>query len=142
MRMRLLVAVLLAAGPGYLSAQNATAPDLAETTLAKMQMMIHHAMETAAEGAQLVALGQESATAVDALAIERGRAMIADAKALIREVAAGDTMMSLHRQQLSDAANSSMIATHRLEQAASSYIKALEDSLPGDTKPIAGSHVH
>ena len=55
--------------------------------------------------------------------------MIAEAKNLIREVAAGDVMTKMHAEKLSDSANARMIVTHQLEQAASSYIKALEMSL-------------
>ena len=101
-----------------------------EMTLRHMQLMIHHAVEMAAEGAGLVTLGQtQTAPAMDELSIERGRQLIADAKDLIREVAAGPAMMKLHSTELTDTSSARMIVTHQLEQAASSYINVLEMSL-------------
>jgi len=132
--MRLLIALLLAAGPASMHAQEQPAPDPAKTELEQMQLMIHHAVETAAEGGRLVTLGGAE-TATELQAAERGRAMISDAREIILQVAAGDAMMRLHTLELSDAANATMIATHLLEQAASSYINALEQALPNETTP-------
>lgn len=130
--MRLLIALLLAAGPASVFAQEQPTPETAETELERIQLMIHHAVETAAEGGRLVTLGGEE-TATEKLATERGREMIADAKALIVEAAAGEGMMHLHTLTLSEAANATMIATHQLEQAASGYINALERVLPAES---------
>lgn len=127
--MKRLTMLLLIIGSGATLAQDQPR-DEAEMTLRHMQLMLHHAVEMAAEGAGLVALGQmQTAPAMDELSIDRGRDLIAEAKDLIREVAAGDAMMKLHATELTDASSARMIVTHQLEQAASSYINVLELSL-------------
>jgi hypothetical protein len=121
--------ILLAGGPLCVAAQAQPEQDAAEE-LAQMQLLLHHAVETAAVAAGLIALGRaKCASAIDSLAADRGRAMVADAKKLIREVAGGSAMMALHARELTDAENAMMIRTHQLEQAASSYIDVLEQSL-------------
>jgi hypothetical protein len=127
--MKRLTMLLLIIGSGVALAQDRPRDEV-EMTLRHMQLMIHHAVEMAAQGAGLVALGQmQTAPAMDELSIDRGRSLIAEAKDLIREVAAGDAMMKLHATELTDASSARMIVTHQLEQAASSYITVLEMSL-------------
>jgi hypothetical protein len=123
--MRILLVVLLFAGSLSVHAQTD-----AMTTLREMQMMIHHAVGTAAEGGGLVAVSTLAPSDdIDQLALDRGRSMILDAKEIVREVASGEAMMALHAQPLDEAANARMIQVHALEQAASAYIRALEQSL-------------
>jgi hypothetical protein len=121
--------ILLASGPLSVAAQAQPEQDAAEV-LVQMQLLLHHAVETAAEAARLIALGRaQSASAIDSLAADRGREMVADAKSLIREVASGSAMTELHARELTDAENAMMIRTHQLEQVASNYISVLEQSL-------------
>lgn len=128
--MKRLALLLLIAAAATALAQDAPVPEGQEMTLRHMQLMLHQAVEMAAEGAGLVALGQMQLTPdMDELALDRGRTLIAEAQDLIREVAAGDAMMQLHTQELNESASSRMIATHQLEQAATNYIKVLEMTL-------------
>jgi hypothetical protein len=128
--MKRLVLLFLVVGVGVSLAQDEPRDVEPETTLRHMQLMLHHAVGMAAEGAGLIALGQmQAAPDMDDLAVDRGRALVAEAKDLVREVAAGDGMMRMHAIELSDAANARMIAIHQLELAASNYITALENSL-------------
>ena len=132
--MKQLTMALLAMGPLVVTAQQAPSEDASvDATLVRMQTLIHHAVETAAEGARLVALAAGSEeTAIDTLAAERGRAMLSDARRLILDVVAGDAMMQLHSQELTDAENARMIATHQLEQVATSYLNVTERLLGSD----------
>jgi len=131
--MRRLPSLLLIVASSIALAQD-TAPEATpEMTLRQMQILLHHAVEIAAEGAGLVALGQmQTAPEMDAVSIARGRDLIAEARALIVEVAAGDSMVRLHGMQLSEASNARMIATHALELAASNYVTAVETSLAAE----------
>ena len=112
------------------------APDAnVDLTLRRMQQMIHQAVEMAAQGARLVAVADPAQpSAVDGLAVDRGRKIIADARDLIREVAAGDAMMQLHAIELTDAQNAAMIRTHQLEQAATRYVDVTVQLLFGNAE--------
>ena len=133
--MKRLIAALLVLVPLVGAAQPAAtdASDV-QQTLARMQAMINHAVASAAEGARLIALdGQGATSSIDALAIERGRKLLTEARELIVEVASGDAMMRLHARELTAPENAMMIATHRLEQAATTYINVMEQILAPDS---------
>lgn len=143
--MRLQTAVLLATMmPVAAVGQQAPAGDSSvETTLERMQSMMHHAVEMAAEGAQLITLADTSEpSAVDRLAADRGWEIIEDARELILEVSTGDAMMQLHATELTEDQNATMIGIHQLEQVATRYIDVIEQSLSGDTQESGSTSSH
>ena len=109
----------------------AAAPAMAEEDkAAEMQMhhlhlMINHSVEMAAEGANLMMLGQMGmAKDADQKTIEHGKAMIENAKKMLDEALAGDTMKKLHE---GDAGKSAQMAyTHKLGESAKAYIDELQ----------------
>lgn len=129
----LAVAFLAILMPAMVVAQQAPADDSSvDVTLRRMQLMLHHAVEIAAEGASLAALADPAQpSAVDELAMDRGKKVIAEARDLIQEVAAGDAMTAMHAMTLTDAQSTVMIRTHQLEQAATRYIDVTEELLLG-----------
>lgn len=97
-----------------------------EMAMHHMHIMINHAVEMAAEGSNLIMIGQMSmAKGVDKLSIEHGKAMIKHAKSLLTDITEGDSMMSLHKEGLTPEASSAMAYTHNLAKSASVYIDLL-----------------
>jgi hypothetical protein len=92
-----------------------------------MRLMINHAVEMAAQGSNLIMIGQKDmAKGVDEISMKHGKIMIEDAKALMKEVMTGKTMMEMHKHEGSPDVSSEMAYTHRLGAAAMSYIDLVE----------------
>ena len=139
--MNRLAVALLAMSPLVVIAQQVSSGDTGiDATLTRMQSLLHHAVETTAEGALLVSLSRTGeATSIDPLAADRGRAMLAEARRLILDVAAGDAMMHLHSLELTDDQNERMIEVHQLEQIATSYLNVTERLLRLDEQAVNDS---
>ena len=111
---------------GFISAPALAEDDkTAQMHMHHLHLMINHSVEMAAEGANLMMLGQMGMSKdSDAKTIQHGKAMIGQAKSMLDEALAGDTMKGLHG---GDAAKSAQMAyTHKLGESAKAYINELE----------------
>lgn len=98
----------------------------ASMTLHHMHIMINHAVEMAAEGSNLIMIGEmDMAKGVDALSISHGRQMLKHAKSPLEEVMKGDAMARLHKEGKTPEASKEMAYTHNLAKAAMTYIDML-----------------
>lgn len=105
-----------------------------DMTMHHMHVMINHAVEMAAEGSNLIMLGQMGmAGGIDELSISHGHSMIKHAQSLIVEVVEGKPMESLHKEGVTGEASAEMVYTHELANSASSYIELLSrmSQVPG-----------
>jgi hypothetical protein len=107
----------------------------AQMTLHHMHVMINHAVEMAAEGSNLIMLGNmQMATDIDNVSVQHGQMMIANAKKLVEKMLGGEAMKKLHASGAGK--SSEMKHTHQMAEAALSYIKLLE------TMPSKSMHQH
>ncbi len=101
----------------------------AKMTMHHMHVMINHAVEMAAEGSNLIMLGNMNmASGVDNVSVQHGQKMILNAKKLVKEMLEGKAMKKLHAE---GAKGSNMQHTHQLAEAAMAYIQLL-DAMPGE----------
>lgn len=97
-----------------------------DMTMHHMHMMINHAVEMAAQGSNLIMLGQMKMTKeADEMSIDHGKMMIKDAQSLMEKVMEGEPMKSLHTEGATPKASEEMTDTHHLAESASSYIDML-----------------
>ncbi len=96
-------------------------------TMHHMHILINHAVNMAADGANLIMLGKmHMAKGVDKGSIEHGEMMISDADKLLAEVMKGKAMEEMHEKGIK--MNNSMMAyTHKLGGAAKKVIDLLSD---------------
>lgn len=93
-------------------------------TMHLMHILISHALEMAAEGSNLVMLGQVGmADSIDKHSIEHGKMMLIDAKALIKEVMNGKAMTQMHTREAGK--STEMDYTHKLAAAAEDLVDLL-----------------
>ncbi|WP_020493891.1 hypothetical protein [Verrucomicrobium sp. 3C] len=91
-----------------------------------MHLVINHAVQMAAEGSNLVMLGEMNmAPGVDEQAVEHGKGMIREGKALVKSVLQSKTMTELHQKGAGE--SSEMTYTHKLAEAATAYIDQLAE---------------
>ncbi len=92
-----------------------------------MHILINHAVDMAAEGSNLIMLGQMGmATGVDKGSIEHGKMMISDADKLLNEVMKGKAMQEMHEKGIK--MNNDMMAyTHKVGGAAKKVIDLLSN---------------
>ncbi len=96
-------------------------------TMHHMHILINHAVNMAAEGANLAMLGQMGmAKNVDEDSVEHGKMMIADAGKLVTEVIEGKAMNEMHEKGVGPS-NDMMAFTHKLGEAAHKVISLLSD---------------
>ncbi|MDD4932704.1 MAG: hypothetical protein PHO89_04470 [Methylacidiphilaceae bacterium] len=89
-----------------------------------MHLVINHAVTMAAEGSNLVMLGEMNmAPGTDEEAVEHGKAQIREAKQLVKKVLASKAMTELHEKGAGE--SSEMAYTHKLAEAATAYIDQL-----------------
>jgi len=80
-----------------------------------MHIALNHALEMAAEGANLVMLGEmKMAGGVDRHSIDHGKKMIADGRKLWKNVMSGSAMSELHAAGTTPEGSPVMAATHKL----------------------------
>ena len=92
-----------------------------------LHLMINHAMDTAAEGANLVLLGSMNlAGSLDKYTVDNGRMMLKDARATLVDVSKSETMMEMHKAGMGPEDNPSMAQTHALLETALKIIDVLE----------------
>ena len=80
-----------------------------------MHIALNHALEMAAEGANLVMMGEmKMAKGVDKHTVDHGRKMIADAQKLWSDIMSGSAMSEMHAAGTTPEGSESMGATHKL----------------------------
>ncbi len=95
-------------------------------TMHHMHILINHALDMAAEGANMVMLGQMGmAKDMDKGSVEHGKMMIKDAHTLMDEVFGGKAMTEMHEKGIK-MDNAIMSDTHKLGEAAAKVIDLLE----------------
>jgi hypothetical protein len=114
-----------------MSMDDMSAPDM--MTMHHMHMMINHALQMAADGANLVMLGEmDMAGAVDKMTVEHGKEMMKDAKPMIADIMGGKEMMDMHAKGMT-MENPMMAMSHKHGEAAMKVIDLLSKM------PSAGS---
>ena len=92
--------------------------DIASPDVMKMHHMhiaLNHALEMAADGSNLVMLGQmKMAKGVDRHTVDHGKQMINDSLKLWKEVMGGSAMADMHTAGTTPEASATMGATHKL----------------------------
>lgn len=91
-------------------------------------LLINHAMDMAAQGSNMIMLGQMGmAGNVDSSSMEHGRMMLNNANSLLTEVMSGDAMMDMHAKGKTPEGQSDMMATHKLGEAAVKVVHLLSN---------------
>ena len=99
----------------------------ASMTMHHMHIMINHAVGMAAEGSNMVMLGQMGlAEGVDEISIQQGQKMIADAENLVTEILSGKVMVDLHKHGYGGDVSPEMAYTHEVGTVALAYIQGLK----------------
>jgi len=94
-------------------------------TMHHMHILINHALEMATQGSNMVMLGQMGmAKSIDKHSVEDGKLMIAEARALMKEVMNGKAMTQMHTRAAGT--SSEMDYTHKLDAAANELVDLLE----------------
>ena len=102
-------------------------------TMHHMHMMINHALQMAAEGADLIMLGNMGmAGAIDKMTVEHGKEMMKDAKPMVADMMGGKEMMDMHAKGMT-MENPMMAMSHQHGEAAMKVIDLLSKM------PSAGS---
>ena len=97
-------------------------------------VMLNQALKMALEGANSIIMGEMGmARGVDEIAVEQGRMMLKNAKALFNEIMSGMTMMNMHKSGLTPESNELMKHTHMLAEAQLQVLTFL-DEMPGVNK--------
>ncbi|MGH8568935.1 MAG: hypothetical protein ACREXU_13205 [Gammaproteobacteria bacterium] len=98
-------------------------PKPGEMTVHHMHMALNHALAMAAEGSDLIMLGEMGmAPKVDTASVEHGKAMLADARQLWDEVMKGKAMQGMMGAEPSEV----MSKTHELAEVGKKVIDLLE----------------
>jgi hypothetical protein len=98
-----------------------------------MHMMVNHALQMAAEGANMVMLGDMGmAGAIDKMTVEHGKDMLKDAKPMVADMMGGKEMMDMHAKGMT-MDNPMMAMSHQHGEAAMKVIDLLSKM------PSAGS---
>ena len=91
-------------------------------------MLINHAMDMAAQGANMVMLGQMGmAGGIDTYSVDHGNMMLNNAQSLLTEVMSGDAMMGMHAKGKTPSGHADMMATHNLGEAAMKVVHLLKN---------------
>ena len=107
-----------------MSMEGPTSADM--MTMHHMHIMINHGLEMAAEGSDLVMLGQMGMSKdIDKFSVEHGKAMLADGRSTVNAVISGKEMKELHDKGVG-ADNPVMKDTHGIGNAAIKVIDLLD----------------
>lgn len=110
---------------GFGAVPGLAADDEAQMNMHHLHLMINHAVEMAAEGANLMMLGEMGMSKKsDQKTIDHGKAMIKQAQGMLDDALAGETMKKLHEGDAGDSAH--MAYTHKLGETAKAYIAELQ----------------
>ena len=94
-------------------------------TMHHMHIMINHALEMAAQGSNMVMLGQMGMSSMDKYSIEHGKMMLSNASSVLKEVMTGKAMMDMHAKGVTGG-NAMMADTHKIGNAAKTVIDLLD----------------
>jgi len=95
-------------------------------TMHHMHIMINHALEMAAQGSNMVMMGQMGmAKGIDTYTTEHGKMMLSDARAVLTEVMTGKAMTGMHEKGIAGG-NAMMVDTHKIGDAAKKVIDLLD----------------
>lgn len=87
----------------------------ADMKMHHMHIALNHALEMAADGANLVMMGQmKMAKGVDRHTIDHGRKMIADGRKLWKDIMGSASMAEMHKEGMTPEASAMMGGTHKL----------------------------
>jgi len=90
-----------------------------------MHMMVNHALQMAADGANMIMLGgMGMAGAVDKMTVEHGKAMLNDAKPMVTDMMGGKEMLDMHAKGIT-MENPMMAMSHQHGEAAMKVIDLL-----------------
>jgi|GEM_PF-658472 len=105
-------------------------------TMHHMHILINHAVDMAAEGANLVMLGRMGmANGIDKESVEHGKMMLSDADKLLKELMEGKAMTDMMQQKGVTMDNAMMAYTHKLGAAARTLVDLLSN-MPKKVKPL------
>jgi len=95
-------------------------------TMHRMHSMMNHALEMAAQGSNMVMLGQMGmAGDIDKYTIDHGKMMLLDARSMIDEVMGGKAMTEMHQKGVTGD-NAMMAETHKIGDAAKKVVYLLD----------------
>ena len=96
-----------------------------------MHTMMNHGLIMALQGSNLVMLSEmKMAPGVDEITLSHGKKMIADGKAMLKEMLSGEHMTAMHKGGQAD--SPLMTYTHDLGNASLTVIAGLEEMQTGD----------
>ena len=96
-----------------------------------MHIALNHALEMAADGANLVMMGEmKMAKGVDKHTIDHGRKMIADAQQLWKDVMSGQAMSAMHAAGTTPESSGMMGTTHKLANDEKKVLELLANMPP------------
>lgn len=108
-----------------MSMKGEMSPDM--MTMHHMHILINHAVDMAAEGANLVMLGRMGmANGIDKESVEHGQMMLSDADKLLDEVMESSAMKEMHEKGVT-MDNDMMAYTHKLDTAARKLVDLLSN---------------
>jgi hypothetical protein len=91
-----------------------------------MHVMINHSLEMAAQGSNMVMLGQMGMSKdIDKYSIEHGKMMLSEARSMLTEVMEGKAMIGMHEKGVTGG-NAMMADTHKIGDAARKVIDLLD----------------
>jgi hypothetical protein len=107
-----------------MSMEGPMSPDM--MTMHHMHIMINHALEMAAQGSNMVMMGQMGMSKdIDKYSNEHGKMMLSDARAVLTEVMTGKAMTGMHEKGVAGG-NAMMADTHKIGDAAKKVIDLLD----------------
>ena len=100
-----------------------------------MHMMVNHALQMAADGANLIMLGEMGmAGSVDKLSVEHGKEMMKDAKTMVDDMMNGKEMKEMMMDKSMSMENPMMAMSHQQGEAAMKVIDLLSKMPSVDSK--------
>jgi uncharacterized protein YjlB len=107
-----------------MSMEDMSSPDM--MAMHHMHMMINHALQMAADGANLIMLGQMGmAGDVDKLAVDHGKAMMNDGKSMVTDMMESKEMKDMHAKGMTPEKSPMMGMSHKHAEAAMKVIDLL-----------------
>jgi hypothetical protein len=107
-----------------MSLEDMSSPDM--MAMHHMHMMINHALQMAADGTNLIMLGQmRMAGDVDKLSVEHGKAMLNDGKSMVTDMMGSKEMMDMHAKGVTPEKSPMMAMSHQHAEAVMKVIDLL-----------------
>lgn len=107
-----------------MSTEDMSSPDM--MAMHHMHMMINHALQMAADGANLIMLGQMGmAGDVDKLSVDHGKAMMNDGKSMVTDMMGSKEMKEMHAKGMTPEKSPMMEMSHKHAEAVMKVIDLL-----------------